>query len=100
MKVRILPSAQADLSEGFAFYEKQQPGLGAYSLDSLFAVIDSLALYGGVHRRVYGFHRMLGRTFPFSIYHEANDDVAEVWAVLDCRRAPKCTRCSPGSLRG
>ena len=89
MRVRILPSAQADLSEGFAFYEKQQQGLGAYFLDSLFADIDSLALYGGIHRRVHGLHRQLGRTFPFAIYYEVNADAAEVWAVLDCRRDPK-----------
>ena len=89
MKVRILPSAQADLSEGFAFYERQQPGLGAYFLDSLFADIDSLAIHGGVHRRVHGLHRMLGRTFPFAIYYEINTDAAEVSAVLDCRRDPK-----------
>ena len=89
MTIRILTAAQEDLSEGFAFYEKQQPGLGAYFLDSLFADIDSLALYGGVHRRVFGLHRMLGRTFPFAIYYEVNVDAAEVWAVLDCRRDPK-----------
>lgn len=58
-------------------------------MDSLFADIDSLALYGGVHRRVLGRHRMLGRIFPFAIYYEVNADAAEVWAVLDCRRDPK-----------
>lgn len=61
MKVRIRPSAEDDLSDGFAFYEKQEPGLGAYFLDSLFADIDALALYGGIHRRVYGSHRLLAR---------------------------------------
>ncbi len=89
MKVRILPSAQADLSEGFAFYEKQQPGLGAYFLDSLFADIDSLALYGGIHRHVHGHHRLLGRIFPFAVYYDINADTADVKAVLDCRRNPK-----------
>jgi hypothetical protein len=69
VKVRILPSAQDDLSEGFAFYEKQQPGLGAYFLDSLFADIESLA-----------------------IYYEINTDAAEVSAVLACRRDPKRIR--------
>ena len=61
MKVRIRPSAEGDLSDGFAFYEKQELGLGAYFLDSLFADIDALALYGGIHRRVYGSHRLLAR---------------------------------------
>jgi hypothetical protein len=89
VKVRILPSAQSDLSEGFAFYEKQQAGLGAYFLDSLFADIDSLALYAGFHRKVHGAHRLLGHIFPFAIYYDINAGTADVKAVLDCRRDPK-----------
>ncbi|MEO6993439.1 MAG: type II toxin-antitoxin system RelE/ParE family toxin [Lacunisphaera sp.] len=88
MNVRILPSARDDLSAGFAFYEKQQLGLGAYFLDSLFADIDSLTLYAGVHRQVHGAHRLLGHTFPFAIYYEINGNTADVKAVLDCRRDP------------
>jgi plasmid stabilization system protein ParE len=89
VKVKILPSAQEDLAEGFAFYEKQQAGLGAYFLDSLFADIDSLALYAGVHRKVHGAYRLLGHIFPFAIYYEINAGTADVKAVLDCRRDPK-----------
>lgn len=92
MKVRILPSAQQDLAEGFAFYEKQQAGLGAYFLDSRFADIDSLALYAGVHRKVHGSCRLLGRIFPFAIYYEIHAGTADVKAVLDCRRDPKWIR--------
>ena len=88
MSIRILPSEQDDPSGGFAFYEKQQRGLGAYFLDSLFADIDSLVLYAGVHRQVHGAHRLLARTFPFAIYYEITGDTADVKAVLDCRRHP------------
>jgi hypothetical protein len=56
VKIELLPSAREDLAEGFVFYEKQSPGLGSYFLDSLFTDIDSLALYGGIHRRVFGAH--------------------------------------------
>jgi hypothetical protein len=70
------------LPEGFAFYEKQQAGLGAHFLDSLLADIDSLALYAGVHRRVHGLHRMLGRTYPFAIYYEISPDAADFFAVF------------------
>lgn len=88
MKVEILPSAIADLALGFAFYEKQQPGLGDYFLDSLFADIDPLAHHAGIHRQVFGSHRLLARTFPFAIYYSVNGDRAHVKAVLDCRRDP------------
>lgn len=88
MKVEILPSAIADLALGFAFYEKQQPGLGDYFLDSLFADIDSLVHHAGIHRQVFGAHRLLARTFPFAIYYSVEGDRARVKAVLDCRRDP------------
>lgn len=66
MKVRILRSALNDLASGRKFYNKQGEGLGEYFFDSVFADIDSLALYGGIHRQVFGFHRLLARRFPFS----------------------------------
>ena len=80
------------MSDGFAFYENQQPGLGSYFLDCLSADLDSLALYGGIHRRVFGTHRSLSRTFPFAIYYDVIGDTAHVKAVLDCRRDPKWTQ--------
>lgn len=88
MKVEILPSAIADLALGFVFYEKQQTGLGDYFLDSLFADIDSLALHAGIHRKVFGSHRLLAKTFPFAIYYSVEKNRARVKAVLDCRRDP------------
>ena len=92
MKVVVLRSARDDLAAGFAFYEKQQAGLGAYFLDSLFADIDSLALYAGIHRKAFGLYRLIARTFPFAIYYVVEDNTARVNAVLDCRRDPKWIR--------
>ena len=92
MKVQILPSAREDLAEGFVFYEVQQAGLGAYFLDSLSADIDSLALYAGIHRQVFGAHRLLARTFPYAVYYEVVSESARVKAVLDCRRDPRWIR--------
>lgn len=91
MKVQVRPAALADLTDGHAFYERQEPGLGSY-FDSLFADIDSLALYAGIHRRVFGANRLLGRTFPFAVYYDVIGDTAHVKAVLDCRRDPKSVR--------
>ena len=49
MKIKILPSALADLDCGRIFYARQSKGIGDYFLDSLFSDIDSLELYAGVH---------------------------------------------------
>jgi len=57
MRVRILTSAFNDLATGRAFYEEQGAGLGDYFYDSVFSDIDSLALYGGIHFRVFGVFR-------------------------------------------
>lgn len=64
MQLRILPSAFGDLDRGRAFYAQHGEELGDYFLDSLFADIDSLALYAGIHTVVWGFHRMLAQTLP------------------------------------
>jgi plasmid stabilization system protein ParE len=92
MQLRILPSAIGDLDRGRAFYAQHGEELGDYFLDSLFADIDSLALYAGIHMTVWGFHRMLARRFPYAIYYKVDDDGCTVWRVLDCRRRPSRVR--------
>jgi hypothetical protein len=93
MNVRILPSAFNDLVAGREFYNLQGEGLGSYFFDSLFADIDSLRLYGGIHRKVFGHHRLLSDRFPFAIYYKVEaDDTAVVYRVLDCRQNPQKTR--------
>ena len=54
MKIEILDQAVADLIEGFHFYEEQQSGLGSYFLNNLYADIESLHLYAGIHLQPYG----------------------------------------------
>ncbi len=88
MRVRILKQAEHDLEEGHAFYDSQQAGLGDYFLDSMSAEIDSLVVYAGVHRVVFGSHRLLGRIFPYAVYYDVAGDEVLVWAVVDCRRDP------------
>jgi plasmid stabilization system protein ParE len=88
MQVRILDPAEKDLENGYCFYERQSVGLGSYFLDSLYSDIDSLAYFGGIHRFVFGCHRLLSKRFPFAIYYELSDDVILVTAVLDCRSNP------------
>ena len=88
MTIVILPSAKEDLAEGFAFFEQQRAGLGTYFLESLFSDIDSLEIYAGVHRRVFGFHRLLSKRFTFAVYYSVESGTTYVRAVLDCRRDP------------
>jgi len=88
MKLRILPSALTDLTSGKSFYARLDPGLGEYFLNSLFSDIDSLAHHAGSHRKVFGYHRLLSKRFPFAVYYTKEGDVCVVWRVLDCRQNP------------
>lgn len=89
MKIRLLSSAFNDLARGRDFYAQQGEGLGEYFLDSLFSDIDSLVLYAGIHREVFGFHRLLSKRFPCAIYYQMETgSEAVVYRVLDCRQNP------------
>lgn len=92
MKVKILRSALDDLINGYKFHERLSQRLGSYFLDSLFSDIDSLQLFAGIHQKYFReYHRMLSRRFPYAIYYKAGNDIATVYAVLDCRKDPKKT---------
>jgi len=67
MKIKILSSALEDLHIGRKFYDMQGEGVGDYFFDALFADIDSLALYAGIHPKIFGYHRLLAKRFPYAI---------------------------------
>ena len=92
MNVQLLRSAMEDLTTGRQFYDRQGAGIGDYFFDSLFAEIDSLALYGGIHPVHFGFHRLLAKRFPYAIYYRIIDGKAIVFRVIDCRRDPNRLR--------
>jgi len=92
MRIEVLDEAEQDLLDGFEFYERQSPELGDYFLDSLFADIESLYLYAGVHALHFGYHRLLAKRFPFAIYYRADERAVRVYAILDCRRDPAWAR--------
>jgi hypothetical protein len=92
MNLRILASAFNDLADGRDFYERQGEGLGEYFLDSLFSDIDSLVLYAGTHRKVFGFHRLLAKRFPYAVYYQFEGENMIVYRVLDLRQDPRKMR--------
>lgn len=92
MKITILSIAEGDLAAGYRFYESQADGLGTYFLDTLYSDIDSLAYFAGMHRVVFGYHRLLSKRFPFAVYYRVSEEVALVYAVLDCRQNPSWIR--------
>ncbi len=89
MKIKILDDAEQDLLDGFNFYQIKSLGLGHYFLDSMYADIESLLIYVGIHPQYYGYHRLLAKRFPYAIYYRRVDEDIRVYAILDCRQNPK-----------
>jgi len=90
MTIRILGSALEDLHSGRQFYENQAEGVGEYFFDAVFADIDSLALYAGIHQKFFGYHRLLAKRFPYAIYYKMDDpNTVIVQRVLDLRQHPQ-----------
>jgi len=88
MSIKILSSAFEDLHAGRIFYEQQGEGLGEYFFDALFSDIDSLTLYAGIHRKIFGYHRLLSKRFPYAVYYTLEEGVVVVYRILDLRRHP------------
>jgi plasmid stabilization system protein ParE len=97
VKLRILDLAEADILLAIRFYERQSVGVGQYFLSAISSDIESLRLYAGIHRRSFGYRRLLSKRFPFAIYYKVMADEVFVWRVLDCRRKPVWIRRQLGS---
>ena len=61
--IRILSDAETDIEDGKNFYAQQQRGIGDYFWNCLLSYIEPVLMYGGMHRKEYGFYRMLSRKF-------------------------------------
>jgi hypothetical protein len=88
MIIAISSGAEADVADGYWFYERQSIGLGDYFRSCIFADIESLRYFGGIHEIENGFHRSLSKRFPFAIYYTVDGDCVTVVAILDLRREP------------
>ena len=93
MKLQILEAASDDLVVGFRFYEQSEHSIGDYFLTCLYSDIESLRIFGGIHRRIYkNLHRSLSKRFPFAMYYTVENDTIIIRAILDCRRHPSWIR--------
>ncbi len=63
MRLEILDLAQGDFLSGFVFYERQEHGVGSYFFETLLSDIESLRLFGGIHRRVFDITGSFRRDF-------------------------------------
>ena len=85
--VRISLEAETDLADGFWFYEKNELGLGGRFRSSVKTDIRSLEIHGGTHSKRHGYHRLVCKTFPFSVFYEMeSENSLVIVAVFGQRR--------------
>ena len=89
MRVKLLASAMDDLYDGYRFYERQAPGLGAQYFRALFSDIDSLATHAGIHPTHFGYYRLLSKRFPCAVFYKMEGTLVIVKRILDTRRDPR-----------
>jgi plasmid stabilization system protein ParE len=73
---------------GWAFYERQQIGLGDDFIESILEDLAELPKYAGIQSTIHGHHRAICSRFPYAIYYLLEGDTLIVKAILDGRRHP------------
>jgi len=87
-KVKISEFAYSDLKKAQEFYKKIDSQLGDYFYDSIILDIKSLKYFAKIHKKEFGYYRLIAKNFPFSIYYTVKNDIVIVMAILDQRKNP------------
>jgi plasmid stabilization system protein ParE len=86
---RLLPEARDDLDDAYAWYEKQQTGLGEELLARVEACLDSILIRPTMHERVRkDYRRALVRRFPYAVYYSFDEQFVWIYAVFHTARKP------------
>jgi plasmid stabilization system protein ParE len=50
-----------------------------------------MELYAGIHMKVFDYHRLLAKRFPYAVYYRVDEETCIVFRVLDWRQEPEKT---------
>lgn len=88
-RIRVVPTAQADLTEAFAWYEKAQRGLGDRFLKSVHATLEAAARSPLVNRAIYeDVRRVLTPVSPYGLFYVLERDELILLGCFHARRDP------------
>lgn len=86
----ILPEAEQDSKEAYAWYSQQESGLGEEFLRCVDACIQSVRRNPEMYRVVFeSYRRAVLRRFPYVIFYEFVDETIIVYSVFHCSQDPK-----------
>ena len=88
MKVSVSSDALGDLHKSYAFYERQEKGLGSYFRICIAQDLLGLETTAGIHSMIRGYHHVNSKHFQSIIFYSVEIGEAEVKAIFDGRINP------------
>jgi len=89
-KLILLPEAVQDITDAYAWYENQQPGLGEEFLRCVEACLLAMKrnpdMYAVIHET---YRRALVRRFPYAIFYEHHKSTITVYSVFHSSQDPR-----------
>lgn len=86
----LVPEAEADVEEAYAWYERRRAGLGEEFLSSVDACLERIRRHPGMYPVVYEtYRRALIRRFPYALFYEHSGTQATIYAVFHTSRDPE-----------
>jgi plasmid stabilization system protein ParE len=87
---RLEPTAETDVAEAYAWYERQRHGLGEQFLQCVDECIQRTVRMPKANRCVYEeYRRALVRRFPYSVFYEFDGSLVTIYSVMHTARDPK-----------
>ncbi|PZV16446.1 MAG: recombinase [Pseudanabaena sp.] len=88
--VVLLKKAEEDVAQAYAWYEKQERGLGEEFLRCVDAAIQLIGrnpeMYSKVHK---DFRKCVVRRFPYMIFYEYSPNTVTIFAIFHCSQHPQ-----------
>src|SRR5580658_7091607 len=88
----LLPEAEQDVAQSYAWYEEQEPGLGEEFLRCVDACILSIRRNPKLHVIAHEtYRRALVRRFPYTIFYEYEERRKRIviYSVFHCAQDPE-----------
>jgi plasmid stabilization system protein ParE len=86
----ILPEAERDTAQTYAWYESQEPGLGEAFLGCVETCIEFIRRSPQMYPIVLEtYRRAVVRRFPYVIFYEQSERIVTIYAIFHCAQDPK-----------
>jgi len=86
----VAPEAEQDLTEAYAWYQQQRPGLGEEFLTCVDAAIASIVRSPEARGLIHlNYRRALVRRFPYAVFYEYLGEAVTIYGIFHGARDPQ-----------